>query len=415
MSASPPVLPGTDSPGPEHDPDGATGPFRRSGLSAPSRRRSLWIASLLLVAYPLYWLGTRADVLLKAATILYAIDGQRPPRALRIYTQLRGDNFETRDLAIPGKYGPIPVRVYSPHDRPHAPVMVFIHGMTPLGYRDSIMVRMSKSMAQAGLRVITPDIRSEQQVMMRFDEISDIDEVVRWAAKQSGRRVSLMGVSFSGGLVVAAAAQPGYADDLKTVLSVSGYNDISRLGRYYVQHREAGPDDQSDPVKPPPESPLFIAVQYLPEMVPAGDISAIRKVALDRLRKQPEKEREDFKLLTPAQRKLFLELQVLDTPQIREKYLALLERHNAELSAISPHASIGGLRAPLYLLHGEIDPTIPLSEAEWNVHDAPKGVPVHLFVSPIMHHVVLDDHPPRMQKLKLANFMAGMLSATGLR
>ena len=373
------------------------------------------MAFLLLAAYPVYWLGARTRMIVKAAWILYSVDGQRPPFALRVYTRLLGDKYETRDIDIPGKNGPIPARIYTPRDRPHALVMVFIHGMTPLGYRDPIMLRMGSSMAQAGLQVIAPDIRSEQQVMMRFDEISDIDEVVRWAAAQNKRKVSLMGVSFSGGLVVTAAAQPDYADYLKTVISVSGYNDIDRLGRYYVQYGEKGPGSHLDPVKPPPESPLFIAVQYMADMVPQADISAIRKVTLDRLRKQMEEEQQDLKTLTPAQRKLFSDLQLLDTPQIREKYLALLDRHREEMAAISPHSSIGGLHAPLYLLHGKIDPTIPLSEAEWNVHDAPRNVPVYLFVSPIMHHVVLDEHPTRIAKFELANFLAGTLYAAGLR
>ena len=381
-----------------------------------SRRstRYLWIA-FLLAALPMYWLGARTHMILKAASILYAVDGQQPPAALDIYTRHLGDRFATHDIFIQGENGPIPIRIYSPLDRPHAPVMVFIHGMTPMGYHDPIMVRLARAMAQAGLQVITPDIRSEQHVMMRFDEISDIDEVVRWAATQNKQTVSLMGVSFSGGLVVTAAAQPDYAGYVRAVLSVSGYNSIDRLGRYYVQYGEEGPDHHVDPVKPPLESPLFIALQYMDDMVPPEDIPAIRKVTLDRLRKEPEKEQHDLASLTPAQRKLFLQLQLLDTPEIRAKYLALLDRHKAELAAISPHSSIGGLHAPLYLLHGEIDPTIPLSEAEWNVHDAPRNVPVYLFVSSIMHHVVLDAYPSRLHRFELANFFAKVLYAAGLR
>lgn len=375
----------------------------------------LWLAVLLLAAYPMYWLGARSRIVMKAAWVLYAVNGQQPPHALRLYMRHFGNSFETHDINIAGKNGSIPVRIYTPHNRPHAPIMVFIHGMTPMGYHDPLMLQMAIALAQAGLKVVTPDIRSEQHVMMRFDEISDIDEVVRWAAKRNKQTVSLMGVSFSGGLVVTAAAQPEYARYVRAVLSVSGYNDIDRLGRYYIQYGEEGPDHHMDPVKPPLESPLFIALQYMNDMVPQADILAIRKVTLDRLRKEPGKEQHDLQTLTDAQRKLYLELQLLNTQQIREKYLALLDRHRAELAAISPHSSIGGLHAPLYLLHGKIDPTIPLSEAEWNVHDAPRNVPVHLFVSPIMHHVILDQHPSRLQKFELANFFANVLYAAGLR
>ncbi|HET9086181.1 MAG TPA: CocE/NonD family hydrolase, partial [Acidobacteriaceae bacterium] len=364
-----------------------------------SRRRLAGALFLLLAAYPIYLFGLRTRMLFKAATILYAIDGQPPTRTLSAYTRLFGNSFQTRDLQIPGRNGLIPTRIYSPQNRPNAPVMVFIHGMTPAGYRDPIMVRLATAMAQTGLQVVTPDIRSEQQILMRFEGISDIDDVVRWAAETNKQKVSLMGVSFSGGLAVAAAAQPNSSRYLRAVLSISGYNDLDRLGRYYIQYGEEGPDHHLDPVKPPLESPLYIALQHLDEIVPAADVGIIGQAALDRLRKQPEQEQRDVAAFTPAQRKLYLDLQLLDTPQIRQKYLALLDRHRADWSAISPHSCIRGLSAPLYLLHGEVDPTIPLSEAEWNVHDAPANLPVHLYISPTMHHVVVSAHPPRLQKL----------------
>lgn len=415
MSAFPQASPVISSSGPILRSRAVSHPTRGSIHSSSSRLRNLWIVFFLLAAYPMYWLGVRTRMLFKAATILYAIDGQTEPLTLQIYTRLFGNSFASQDIEIPGKNGPIPARIYTPKNRPNAPTMVFIHGMTPTGYRDSIMVRLATCMAQTGLQVVTPDIQSEQHLLMRFDAISDIDEVVRWAATQKKQTVSLMGVSFSGGLVVTAAAQPGYAHYLRTVLSVSGYNDIYRLGRYYIQYGEEGPDHHVDPVKPPLESPLYMALQYIDEMVPAADIPAMGEVTLDRLDKQPEKEQHDLERLTPAQRKLYLDLQLLETPEIRAKYLALLNRHHAELAAISPHSSIAGLKAPLYLLHGEIDPTIPLSEAEWNVYDAPNNLPVHLFISPSMHHVLVSSHPPRLQKLKLANYLANMLYAAGLR
>ncbi len=400
-------------------PDGDEEQIPSHGSPRPSARlrpRShyAWIAFLLIAAYPMFRLGARTRMILKASSILDAINSQTPPLWLRTYTHLLGNKFETKDIQIPGRYGPIPVRIYTPLNNPHAPVIVFIHGMAPTGYRDPIMTSLAASMAKIGLQVITPDIRSERQLLVSFSAISDIDEVARWAAMKNKQQVSLMGVSFSGGLVIVAAAQPGYAHYVKTVLCVSGYNDIHRFSEYYIRHGEVGPDNRPDSAKPPPDGPLMLAIQHLGEMVPADDEAAIRKVTLDYLRKQPEKERQDLVQLTPAQRKLFIDLQTLDTPEIRQKYAALVERHKTELAAISPHSGMGGLKASLFLVHGQYDDTIPVSEAEWNVHDAPRTVPVHLFVSPIMHHVVLDEYTHPLQKLKLANYLATMLFAAGL-
>jgi hypothetical protein len=233
-----------------------------------SHAQILFLAAALVAVLPVIYVCGRAEMMLKATSVLYAIDGDRPPRSLRIYVRIFGDRVNTQDVEIPGKNGPIAARIYTPHNHPNAPVMMFVHGMSTGGFRHPSITMLATSMATVGLQVITPDISSERQLLMRFDGVSDTDEVARWAYIKRKQPVSLMGISFSGGLVVTAAAQLRYAQCIKMVFCASGYNDIYRLGRFYLRHGEYGPDGQLDDLQPTPTGPLLMANQHMDEMVP---------------------------------------------------------------------------------------------------------------------------------------------------
>jgi hypothetical protein len=47
--------------------------------------------------------------------------------------------------------------------------------------------------------------------------VEDVDDVVRWSALTSGQQVSLFAISYSGGMVITAAAVPEFADYVKMI------------------------------------------------------------------------------------------------------------------------------------------------------------------------------------------------------
>jgi dienelactone hydrolase len=323
------------------------------------------------------------------------------PLPVRLYSRFSHYDVAVSDQAIPGPHGSIDVLMYTPRQRPDAPIIVFIHGMAPDGNRNELLSSISYRMARIGLRVATPTIPELTHRLMRASSIPEIDAVVHWVAGVSKMQVSLFGISFSGGLAIAAASQPEIAPDVKLVFSLTGYNDITRLGHYYIGDGEAGPNGDSEQTVPGGWGTLLIAGQYMDEMVPAANLPAIQ-AALDGQPGAAEK-------LTAEQRTYLRDLQTVASPEMHRRYIELLDRHREEMDAVSPHEQMHGLRAKLYILHPSVDVSIPKEEAEWDVRDAPSSVEVHALITPYMQHATLGPKAPLREKIRIGIFLGHLL------
>jgi hypothetical protein len=97
------------------------------------------------------------------------------------------------------------------------------------------------------------------------------------------------------------------------------------------------------------------------------------------------------------------------TEQMRSRYHALLERHRAELAAISPEGKIAAIHGSLYILNGYQDPVIPRGEAQWTRQEASSKPDAKILITSWMHHAVLDTHTPFREKLRVNFFMSHVL------
>ncbi|MGA8289960.1 MAG: alpha/beta hydrolase, partial [Acidobacteriaceae bacterium] len=80
-----------------------------------------------------------------------------------------------------------------------------------------------------------------------------------------------------------------------------------------------------------------------------------------------------------------------DAKQEDAALFASNKKHAAEMAAVSPAGHLGGLHAPVYILHGRGDTLIPFAEAEWLADDLPRGTLKELLISPLIAHVTTDD------------------------
>lgn len=225
----------------------------------------------------------------------------------------------------------------------------------------------------------------------------------------SGGKVSVFGISFSGGMVISAAANPDYTDYVKLVFCVSGYNSIDRLGRYYLHEDVRDPDSHRYTVTPPPNALAPMALQYLDELVQPADVAplsaALRMIVLfnrtiDTL---------PAGSLTQEQHTLLDDVLSVKTPAMRLRYQAILERHRAELAAMSPMGKINQVHGSLYVLHGDTDRTIPSAEAEWTREEARHKSNARVLISPWIDHAVLVPQVSFREKLRVVHFVSEML------
>ena len=290
----------------------------------------------------------------------------------------------------------------------NAPIIVLVHGFAPAGNRDGFLNTLALRLCRDGLRVVMPSITSESSLRMSATALNDIDDTVSWSAKTSGQQVSLFGISFSGGPVIAAAAAPGYADYVKMIFCISGFNSIDRLGRYYLHDHVTGPDQQPYGTAVPPTALAPMALQYLDELVPANSVLSLRGPLQAILAGDSEEEAARRASLTPEQSDQLKDLLSVNTQAMRDRYHALLDHHREELAAISPKGKIANVHGTLYILHGPADTTIPKGEAEWTQQEAR---PPHsrVLITPWLNHATLDPHAPVWDKLRAGYFVSQML------
>jgi pimeloyl-ACP methyl ester carboxylesterase len=349
--------------------------------------------------------------MLRVASLIYWMFPNRPPFLVRTYSNAFRHEPLVTNFLIPSRSGSLKIRMYTPQHALNAPMIVLVHGFAVQGNEDPALNNLAVSLCHLGLRVVVPNIESERTFRMSETAVDDVDDVVRWSALTSGERVSLFGVSYSGGMVISAAAAPEFADYVKMIFCVSGYNSIDRLGRYYLH------DDVRDPGSQPYGDTSYVgalapmALQYLDELVPPEQVKPLAAaLQMIPVGTTPE-EAARAQHLTAAQTELLDDVLNVKTEEMRTRYHALLERHRAELAAISPMGKIGRIHGSLFVLQGVADPVIPRGEAEWTQREMLNKTDGEVLVTPWMHHALLDLHAPFREKVLVGYFMSQMLDA----
>lgn len=377
----------------------------------PSRRNAVKLSLATVFVVLIALMGVRVYFILRAASLIYSLSPTPSPRVIRAYVKLFRHPTEQKDFSIAGKNGPISVRMIFPVDAPNAPIVVLVHGLAPNGNKDGLLNFVAFRMAQIGLRVVMPNIPCEQHRLMRASDMDDIGATIQWSAHSSGQRVALYGISFGGGMALATAEMPQYANLIKVFFSDAGYNDLERLGHYYIGEKVTAPDGRPYQESPPGSGPSLIAFQHLDEMVPAQDVRVMGRLILS-MELDHNGGPAPPDVLTPAQDKLYNLLRTVGSPSIREKYHQMLAHHHAEWVALSPDRNLSRLRTPVYILHGADDNSIPPEEALWTLNEAPRGEKIRAVITPWLTHAVLRGRASIWEKLRVGSFICEVLRAT---
>ncbi len=326
---------------------------------------------------------------------------------LRAYDHFLGFHFTVTDTYIPGTLGPVQIRIYAPVGAKNPPPVILIHGFAPDGNKDGYLNAVAYRLASMGFLVTLPTIPAETHYAVRSSDMTVIGDAIRWTAQTAHQKVSLFGISFSGGLVIPAAAPPAVAKYVKLIFSISGYNNLDSIARYYI--RERVNDPYGHPYLGTPPGPLVIVSPYLDDLVPPNDALALGSAIFDQNRGNVSpSDNPALRQMTPAEVNEFKELQTMQAPEMRRRYLHSLERHRAEIAAISPSSVLRQLQVPLYLLHGTHDPVFPEGEVEWTRQETAGKPDVHILVTPWLGHAFVGQPATLWQKFQVLNFCEGM-------
>lgn len=328
----------------------------------------------------LLWPKTRAY--LQAAAILEQLDGHPVPRLLRPLAALP---VTPLTLTIPSSAGILRARIYTPAHRPDAPGLVIVPGIHYLGMNEPRLVIFAQSMAACGLRVLTPELPGSREYRIQPADVQAIGDSVQWLYRKTGHRIGLMGVSFSGGLALMAAAKVPYSNEVSFVFSVGAHDDLYRVATFYVTGADPLPDGDVERVTPNDYGPLVLEYEHPEDYAPAADLDPIRSALRARLHQDPARERERVAEFTDSQKAEYARI-----IHLQGQTLAIADsnkKHAADMAAVSPYGHLAGLHVPVYVLHGRGDTLIPFAEAEWLAQDLPHGTAADILVSPLVAHV----------------------------
>ena len=350
----------------------------------------------------------------------------------------RAADFDTtrvseRELSIPTRRGPMRARLYEPAGS-HARAALLTSGLHASGIDEPRLVRLAQQIAATRIAVVTPDIPE----LSRFEiapAITDaIEDAGAWLADQAtlapDHKAALMGVSFSGGLSVIAAARPSLANRVAYVFSLGGHDDLPRVLRYLCTGREPSPmpDVQlgtardSDVVLPPHDSGVAVILLSLADrVVPPAQVARLREgvrqylwaTALDggidkaRAPQEFEAVAKLARTLPEPSATLLRYVLARDVVHLGARLLPLIGSTAPEGLSVSksPKPTV-----PVFLLHGLEDNVIPAAESEYLAADLRGHAPVRVLLSGLISYAEADRPVHVNDVLQLAGFWGDLLS-----
>jgi dienelactone hydrolase len=338
---------------------------------------------------------------------------------------------EARDITIPIPAGPMRARVYQPAGS-HRRAALLVTGLHPSGIDEPRLVRLARAIAASGIVVVTPDIPE----LSRFEITPAIPDAIEaatgWLAAQpelsANQKVGLMGISFSGGLSIVAAARPSIANAVASVFALGGHDDLPRVLRYLCTGSEPYPPHQlgrgsNDTfVKTPHDYGVAVILLGVAErVVPRAQVeplqAALRRFLLasaldtnvdkEQAAREFEALRETAKRMPQPSATLLRYVNDRDVVHLGARLLPYVGFYGGDPSlsvSKSPKPSV-----PVFLMHGLDDNVIPAIESEYLAEDLRGHTRVRLLLSGLISHAEAD-RPARLgDVLQLAGFWGDLL------
>ncbi len=319
----------------------------------------------------------------------------------------------TEELATaqtPG--GLLKYRTFTPKDVAHPPSILLLHGVHHLGIDDPRLISLSRAMAMSGVQIIAPELKDLTEYRVTPETVDVIGNSAAYFSQRSGQRVGVMGLSFAGGLALIAAAKPEYADKMGFVLAVGAHDSMTRVADFFASNLLVRPDGSHEHFQAHEYGVLILAYSHLEDFFAPADVAPAHECLRRHLWEQPAT--SDTGLTKQGQTEM--DLLVNHRERLEQTMLQEIERHRAEMDAVSPSGKMSALHVPVYLLHGAGDSVIPASETLWLAQDIPHDDVLAVLISQALVHVDMDKKVPFSDQWALVDFMAKVLSAAdGLR
>jgi pimeloyl-ACP methyl ester carboxylesterase len=380
----------------------------RSDTTRPFLRSKLfWIFSFLIIllAFGIYLLRYE---LRSAAFLIQFLD----PKAKGLLVRLERHEFDTQQLTLSTSQGPVRARLYVPRGVARPPGMVLVHGIHHLGMDEPRLVNFARAAASNGFSVLTPEVMALADYHVDGASISTIGESNAWLQDHLHTGpVTVVGVSFAGGLSLLAACDPRYAPHIRALVLIGAYDNLARVARFLSTGNAEFPDGRMEPYKAHDYGAAVFVYSHLNQFFPASDLGVAHDALRDWLWEEPAEAQALFSRLSPPSRATLEILLARKIDQLQPQLLEAIQADDSQLSAISPEGKLAALHAPVFILHGSTDDIIPSTESLWLEKDIPRAYLRDALITPAFSHVDPDKNAVWADQLRLVEFLAGVLRA----
>ena len=325
------------------------------------------------------------------------------------------DGIDREDVTLDVGGTSVPARVYravpSGWRRGTEPGIVLCHGIHRLGIEEPRLVRFASALAASGVHVLTPRIDALTDYRIDAASVPTIDVAARTLAARLGRpRVGVMGFSFAGGLSLVAASRPETSAAIGLVVAVGAHDELARVTRFFAEGKAPAPHGAPLSMRPHEYGPLVLAYGQPERFFSGGDVAIAREAMRLKLWERHPEAIERAKALSPEGRERFEQLTTGDRAKLAPILNALADENGAAFREASPHGKLGGVRVPVFLLHGAGDSVIPPTETEWLASEVPPEDLREALVSPVIQHVELHGEPGLRDRYAVVHFLSSVLT-----
>jgi pimeloyl-ACP methyl ester carboxylesterase len=370
------------------------------------RFRLLWLFFFVLLGFGAHQI--RYD-LRSYSLLIHFLDPRASGPLLRWETYA----VTTQEITLPSTSAPVRARLYLPSGMAHPPGMIVLHGMHHLGIDEPRLMSFSRAAAGGGFAVLTPEIDALADYHVDAASIRTIGESPGFLQQRLGTGpVTVVAVSFAGGLSLLAACDRRYAPHIRALVLMGAYDDLGRVSRFLATSQAELPDGRKAPYTAHDYGAAVFVYSNLEKFFSASDLGVAHEALRDWLWEQPQDAQALLVRLSPAGRATMEMLLARQIDRLRPQLLDVIRLDEAQLAALSPQGKLGNLRVPVFILHGSTDDIIPSTESLWLQREIPPSYLREVLITPAFSHVDPDKHAAWQENVKLVEFLAGVLRAS---
>lgn len=371
-----------------------------------NRRNAYWALGLLavvLLCLSFNWLRWE---LLGYSVLVHVVD----PSSAGAVARWQARDVRAEDVAMAISAGAVPARLYIPKGVAHPPGIVVVHGIHHLGIEDPRFVNFARALAGGGFAVLTPVVSALADYHVDAESIPTIGESAAWLEQRLGTGpVSVITLSFSGGLALLAACDARYAPHWRALVVFGGYDDLARVSRFLATNEEVLPDGRKVEFTAHDYGASVFVYAHLAQFFSSADIPAAHEALRQWLWERPEEAKPWLDKLSPDGRAVVDCLMARRVQDLRPKVLETIHADEADLAALSPHGRLANLHVPVFIVHGSEDNVIPYPESLWLAKDVPAAELRGFLITPAFTHVDPRARASWKDQLRLVDFMARIL------